>query len=334
MDGHFKKLDFSCLPFAKGRRTMSPQKAIVPGFFLFGEPVRTVEGKFLHLETLDDRSRPNDWNIRPHAHADLNHVFHIATGSGVMHAEAHTIAFVAPCLVLVPSGAVHGFAFEAESAGSVLTIADSYLRELCLREPDFADLFHAPAQAALPPDSQVGPQLQALTRELNWTAPGRAAALEVHLLSVLVAALRLRVHADAAAPAIIGAQATLVARFRELVEAHFRARLSLEDYADKLGVTVTRLRGACLKVAAASPLRLVQDRAMLEAKRALLYSNMTVSEVAFHLGFDDPAYFSRFFAKAEGLSPRRYRTGRSSISPDAAPVAASGVARRSTDSGC
>jgi AraC family transcriptional regulator, transcriptional activator of pobA len=74
-----------------------------------------------------------------------------------------------------------------------------------------------------------------------------------------------------------------------------------------------------MRAAGASPLRLVQDRLMLEAKRALLYSNMTIAEVGYHLGFEDPAYFSRFFAKAEGLSPKRYRLDRATRS---APLAA------------
>jgi len=43
------------------------QKAAIPSVFLFGEPLRTVEGKFLHLEVLDDRTRPNDWIVRAHA---------------------------------------------------------------------------------------------------------------------------------------------------------------------------------------------------------------------------------------------------------------------------
>jgi AraC family transcriptional activator of pobA len=285
-------------------------RAAVPSFFLFGEPLKTVEGKFLHLEDLDDRSRPNDWNIRAHAHADLNHVFHITAGAGVMHVEAQTIAFAAPCVLLVPAGAVHGFVYEADSSGSVLTIADSYLRDLAGREPDFASLFRAPCQLPLGPESRIELALAGLSRELVWTAPGGGAAVEAHLLTVLVEALRRLVSVREANPTVQGAQATLVARFRERVEAHYRSGLSIAAYAEQLGVTVGRLRAACLKVAAAPPLRLVQDRMVLEAKRALLYSNMTVAEVGYHLGFDDPAYFSRFFAKAEGLSPRAFRANR------------------------
>ena len=286
------------------------QKAVIPSFFLFGEPLRTVEGKFLHLEALDDRTRPNDWNIRAHAHVDLNHLFHITAGGGVMHVDAETIPFAAPCLLLAPSGVVHGFAYEVDTTGSVLTLADSYLRDLTDREPDFASLFRVPCQLPLGPESRIAASLESLSRELVWTAPGGGAAVEAHLLTVLVETLRLLVHARAASPAVQGAQATLLARFRELIEAHYRSGLSMEAYAERLGVTVARLRATCLKVAAASPLRLVQDRMMLEARRALLYSNMTIAEVGYHLGFEDPAYFSRFFAKAEGRSPRAFRVSR------------------------
>lgn len=290
-----------------------PQRAVIPNFFLFGEPLKTVEGKFLHLEDLDDRSRPNDWNIRAHAHADLNHVFHITSGAGVMHVEARTIAFAAPCLLLAPSGVVHGFVYEADTSGSVLTIADSYLRDLAGREPAFTSLFRAPCQLPLGATSRIGGALASLSRELVWTAPGHAAAVEAHLLSVLVETLRLLVQARAASPTVQGAQAALVARFRELVEVHYRACLALRDYADRLGVTIGRLRNACLKVAATPPLRLVHERRLLEAKRALIYSNMTVAEVAYHLGFEDPAYFSRFFAKAAGCSPRAFRASRAPV---------------------
>lgn len=295
-----------------------PDGSRVPSFFLFGEPLRTVEGKFIHLEELDDRTRPNNWNIRAHAHADLNHIFHISAGGGVMHVDDETIAFAAPCLLLVPSGRVHGFAYEVETVGSVLTIADSYLRDLTAREPAFASLFRAPRQTPLDARSRIASSLAELSRELVWTAPGGAAAAEAHLLTILVEALRRQVQDEAASPAVQGGHVTLVARFRELVEAHYREGLPMEAYARKLGVALPRLRAACMRVAGASPLRLVQDRLMLEAKRALLYSNMTIAEVGYHLGFEDPAYFSRFFAKAEGRSPKRYRLDRAPRTPSLA----------------
>ncbi|MDR3508649.1 MAG: helix-turn-helix domain-containing protein, partial [Caulobacteraceae bacterium] len=133
------------------------------------------------------------------------------------------------------------------------------------------------------------------------------AAVEAHLFAILVEALRLIWQAGAATPAVDGSALRLVARFREAVEAGYRSGMTIEAYAQALGVTTTKLRRACLAVAGCAPIGLIQARLLLEAKRVLLYSNMTVAETAYYLGFEDPAYFSRFFARQAGVSPRGYR---------------------------
>jgi AraC family transcriptional activator of pobA len=57
---------------------------------------------------------------------------------------------------------------------------------------------------------------------------------------------------------------------------------------------------------------MLDQRAMLEAQRSLLYSSLSVAEIGYGLGFEDPAYFSRFFARHAGLSPVAFRKGASS----------------------
>jgi AraC family transcriptional activator of pobA len=81
----------------------------------------------------------------------------------------------------------------------------------------------------------------------------------------------------------------------------------VDDYAAELRVHPRRLRAACLSLAGATPVQLVQARRLLEAKRLLLYSNMTVAETGYYLGFQDPAYFTRVFTKVCNVSPRTYR---------------------------
>jgi AraC family transcriptional activator of pobA len=279
----------------------------IPSFFLFGEPPRAVSDRFLHVEALDDRSRPSHWNIRAHAHADLHHLFLIASGGGEMSADAAVFAFDAPGLLVVPSGVVHGFVFEPETTGMVLTLAGAYLRELTLRESGFGPLFRRPVVIRLGGLEPVASSLARLKRELAWTAPGHLAAVESHLLAILVEALRLGRHAEEAAPVSDRSAARLVARFREAVETQFLSGADVGSYARRLGVSPTRLRRACRIVAQCAPIRLVQDRLLLEAKRLLLYSNMTVAETAYYLGFEDPAYFSRVFKRREGVSPIVFR---------------------------
>lgn len=284
----------------------SSQLLDIPEFFLFGEEPHAIGDRYLHLEAISDRSRPNNWNIRAHAHANLSHIFYVAAGRGTMAAEERVHALRAPCALLVPAGVVHGFHFTPDTEGMVLTISDHYLQELMLRERSFAILFAAPAAVPLR-KGRVEASFKRLSQELSWIAAGHGAAVEAHLLSIMVECTRALEQAHNIKKARPGAQATLVARFREAVERHYREDLPLESYAAMLGVTQPRLRVACLKVAGLPPTQVIQRRVLLEAKRALLYSNMTVSEAAYYLGFNDPAYFSRFFARATGQSPRNFR---------------------------
>jgi AraC family transcriptional activator of pobA len=99
----------------------------------------------------------------------------------------------------------------------------------------------------------------------------------------------------------------LVGRFRELVENAFCESWSLPNYASALNVSESRLRHACLLVAEQTPMQIVHARILLEAKRQLLYTSMSISEVAYALGFDDPAYFTRFFSRRTGMSPRTFQ---------------------------
>jgi AraC family transcriptional activator of pobA len=281
----------------------------VPNFYLYGEPHRSVADHFLHVESLDDRSRPAGWTIRPHSHRELNHLILIAAGGGVMEAEGALTEFEAPCLLLIPSQVVHGFRWLTESKGSVITLANSYRDELVRRDADAAALFASPTVASLTKDGVrlISAQARSLARELAWIAPGHRTAVDAALALIVVQAVRaVAIHLHDGGQSR-GRHAELVARFRALVEDRFRLREPIASYASQLGVSPTTLRTACALVAGTPPAEILNLRAWLEAKRSLSYSNLSVAEIAYGLGFVDPAYFTRAFTKHAGRSPRQFR---------------------------
>ncbi|MDO7836734.1 helix-turn-helix domain-containing protein [Sphingobium sp. HBC34] len=290
--------------------------APVPRFYLYGEPQRSVAEGFVHVESLDDRSRPSEWTIRPHVHRDLNHIILIAQGGGAMQAEAAQVSFAAPCLLLIPAGIVHGFTWHSESSGHVTTIADSYLRHLIVRDADLAPLFAHPHAVALPREEGATAQsiIARMAQELGWSGPGQRAAVESALLSLMVLALRHAPLAQATRPGT-ARQAALVARLRERIEQRFRLREPVSVHAHALGTSLTALRQACARVAGSSPAQMLDDRSLLEARRLLLYSQMSVAQIAYAIGFEDPAYFSRFFTRHVGQPPRTYRAVRERPQP-------------------
>jgi AraC family transcriptional activator of pobA len=308
-------LDFFNLaqPIIGGMAQPLAKNGPVPRFFLYGEPPRAPDERFVHVETIADRSRLYDWKIRPHTHRDLHQLLVILGGGGEMRAESATHEFTAPALLVVPAGVVHAFAFRKETRGYVVTVADSALADLSRREPRFRTLFDAAHASDLTRSALEAHELEEavirLQREFLWAAPAHATATEARLMILLVGAVRATHQLGGAARAggARGPRAALVARFRQAVETNFRAGWAMNRYAKSLSVTATQLRAACLEVTGEPPTRIVHDRLVLEAKRTLLYTNLTIAETAYELGFSDPAYFSRFFSERVGCSPAAFR---------------------------
>lgn len=276
-------------------------------FFLLGEAPRRAAARFVHLELLDDRSRPANWTIAPHAHQDLHHVFLVEEGGGWADADGRVHEIAAPCIVVVPAGVVHGFRWDPSSIGRVLTFSDQFMRTIAEDEPRIAELFERSLWTATRHDTAIDEAYSRLDRELGWAAAGHGFALSVQLSAILLEVLRMHVGVEHEELAPAGPQALLVARYRAFVNAHYREHPSVQDAARRIGVSESRLRAACREVADTSPTRILHERLRLEAERVMSYSNMTIAQIASYLGFSDPAYFSRFFTREAGVSPRAFR---------------------------
>jgi AraC family transcriptional regulator, transcriptional activator of pobA len=96
-------------------------------------------------------------------------------------------------------------------------------------------------------------------------------------------------------------------RFKSALEKNFSAINQTTDYASLLKVTERALNEATRQAFGYTAAQLIRERVMLEAKRLLLHSEISVAEIADRLGFEDPAYFSRCFKKHTSRSPIEFR---------------------------
>ncbi|WP_210463043.1 helix-turn-helix domain-containing protein [Rufibacter roseolus] len=95
--------------------------------------------------------------------------------------------------------------------------------------------------------------------------------------------------------------------FRKLLEAHFWQKHQVQDYADLLHITPAHLNNLTQRYFGTSASALIKGRLLLEAKRQLLYTAKTVSEIAYDLHFSDTANFNRFFRSGCGVTPKAFR---------------------------
>lgn len=95
--------------------------------------------------------------------------------------------------------------------------------------------------------------------------------------------------------------------FKLLLETHYRTLKSPSDYSQKLNLTSSYLNKCVNKTTGFSTSHQIQERIIVEAKRLLYYTDKTVKEIAYELGYTDPAYFSRLFTKLVGMSANQFR---------------------------
>ncbi len=98
-------------------------------------------------------------------------------------------------------------------------------------------------------------------------------------------------------------------RLRRLIERHSHENHRPADYARRLGITVGHLNHLSRRHLGRTAGVLIRGRLALEAKRRLLHTHQSAAEVAYALGFRDPAYFARFFKRETGASPTGFRLG-------------------------
>jgi len=289
-----------------------PHDSHIPSFALYGERGAAVGAEFVHIEDIRSRSQLYNWEIKSHLHRGLFQVVCVLDGGARVSLDELTTERRGPIAITIPPAAVHAFRFLPRTQGYVLTVAEATLfaataarRQSILddlfREPRILDLAATPGLA-----ERVRALLGQIAAEFKAQQPERTLMLEWLVRAALLLFARAQsLLAEAARPD--RARSDLFARFRTLVEAHFREQWSVPDYAAALHVTDSRLNRICRALAGKSAFEVAQERMLLEARRRLIYISAPVSQLAYELGFQDAAYFCRFFKKHSGLTPTEFR---------------------------
>ena len=278
--------------------------ARIPTYGLYGEAQQATPDFWIHSETIASRSRLHNWEIKQHRHESFFQILQIRNGEGDALFGSETARLTPGTLVFVPPGFVHGFRFSRNLDGQVITmLAD----RVAARPAGSGRMFAHPRVVHLAQNSDsafLDATLDRMEGELASGFSPRGALLEACLDIVLTIATTL------AEPGTAPQEATArdrIARLNALIGDHYRERRPAAFYADKLGVSITHLNRIARAGTNRSMNGLLTERLMREAQRNLVFSLLSVQEIAYELGFSDPAYFSRVFARATGETPGVFR---------------------------
>lgn len=283
----------------------------IPNYSLYGDQALPAWQSFFDFEWIPERSLPYNWEIRPHTHDAFIQILCLTQGSVEVLLDQARIQLASPCILLIPAQTVHGFHFSPDVDGPVITAAQRPLESLAgVLMPELLQTVHKPGATALPSERDIEelmPLFLAIERESRFHAAGHVAAGMSLLIALLVKIARLQAIQATEPVRLASRKAVQIKKFRALVERHFKEHLPMQAYASQLGVTPGQLTRLCRDALGMSGLDVVQARLIHEAQRELVYTASSVRQLADGLGFADEAYFSRFFRKRTGMTPREFR---------------------------
>lgn len=146
--------------------------------------------------------------------------------------------------------------------------------------------------------------LENLVEEFSSSATAQYDMLQAYLKQFIILSVRIQKENHQLKEDL---ESKLFKDFSVLVEMSFKRMHSVTEYAHRLGVSPKSLTKNFQRIGSNTPSDFIKNRIILEAKRQLLYSTDSVKQIAFNLGFNDPAYFSRFFTKSTLKSPLQFK---------------------------
>lgn len=96
-------------------------------------------------------------------------------------------------------------------------------------------------------------------------------------------------------------------QFAKFVHTHYLTKRSLTDYADLLHITPKHLTKCIKQATGKTPTAYINQMLVTDAKVLLKETQLTISEIAYQLNFEDPSYFYRFFKKHTAQTPSMFR---------------------------
>lgn len=281
----------------------------VPTYALYGEDEGHGGPFWVHCETIPARSRLHHWEIGMHRHSHFFQILSVTEGSGDAVLNEEIVRFEPVSLITIPPGFTHGFRFSPDVDGHVITVSNDrvqarvgqqgWMREF-LSKPRVTRIFEAEHRASLPiAISQITEECQ--KRQGGWPVFVESAIAQVLVMLARAANIERRRHLA------IDTDDNRLELLLSLVHRHVREHRPVTFFAEAVGVSPTHLNRIVKAKTGLSTQSLISARLLNEAQRELLFTAGTVQEIAFRLGFGDPAYFSRFFLKQVGMTPRHWK---------------------------
>ncbi len=278
---------------------------------LYGDNHSSFISDFFHFETLEHRSKMYSWEINEHLHTELFQIFIFKSGNGILLSDKNKIIITSPSVIIVPASTMHGFSFENNIIGDVLTFSDSYLENILKNTPNLYIKLNIIKQFSFADDTndfnEIHHLINNIKNEIQYDNFEKPLALQCNFQLLFLKLFRKRTITEKFELKTTNKTLQYFQQYQKLIKQSLNNPLTIEEYANKIGITQMHLNRVCHTIVNESALKVVQSYLIAEAKKYLLNTSYSISEIAYFLNFNYPAYFCRLFKKTVGVSPSEFR---------------------------
>jgi len=248
----------------------------------------------------------------PHGH-DYYTVIWVQEGTGAHLVDFTSYPFAKDAVFFVSPRQVHQVMPAERPQGWVITFSPRFLQLNHINEDFITEMnlfghFDERPPILLPTDlaAQSDTLLHFLRQTYESTLPYRLAAMSAYLKLFLIYC---HGQCELPPPDMASDQSShyLLRAFKKLVAEHFQTYHQVQDYAHQLHISAKHLNQVVKTLIGQTAKEVIQEKLILNAKRELRYSQLSIKEIGYNLGFNDPLYFSAFFKKCTGQSPSEFR---------------------------
>jgi AraC family transcriptional activator of pobA len=259
-----------------------------------------------------NKEHPLSYSEAPHRHTFYQIIF-IKKGAGSNVIDFVSFPIRDNSLFFVSPGQVHFWGEGLKLIDGLYIIFTEEFLLLNPREQDFLfelDFFHNKIESPhlilknyhLRSISDIIHEL-----ELESQTEGYAQAAMIRALLRMMLIRIQRIFDETKTHTVSPKRTSLVHNFKKLVSENCLNKRNSSSYAEMLGLNASYLSETVKELTGLTPTQIIRNEVILEAKRLLAYSDLTISEIGYKLNFEDPSYFGRVFRQCSGLSPNSFR---------------------------
>ncbi|NRB52031.1 MAG: helix-turn-helix transcriptional regulator [Saprospiraceae bacterium] len=250
------------------------------------------------------------WHSDPVTREELYQVVLFTAGEGVIQLDFDTYEIKSPTLLFISEYQLFTTLVGNNVKGKVIQFSNDFFCIKLNRTETFCDavIFNLTKPPLVPlsdkESNKINFIIDQIQDELITPSIYKEEIITSQLKTLLLESAKIKLQKMGQHP--VQKLSSVVADFQDLLEENYKREHQVQFYANHLFISPKGLNNATKRELGKTTSELIKEKIIIEAKRELYQGKKTIKEIAFELGFEDPAYFSRFFKKSTSKSPKAF----------------------------